>query len=163
MRIAKHGYFEIKPLIQRNEAASLTRYSLFDMFWKYENYHLIPECPKKYNLAYIMARHSVFLEKFNQQLLYMLNGGLIDQLVENAVYNSTVENLIAIRSVHFYPVFKVFTLIDLQLPFLILIGGCCFGLLVLLVEVLCKALKRKSVHCLINMRAGTIFSKNPKR
>lgn len=134
LRITSQGFKEVKPLIDSNKASHISRRSLYNLFWKYDNLDLVPECPKRYNLAYITPKNSVYLERFNQQLLYMLNGGLINKFTTELYFNVTIHNTIILKKVNFPSNFKIFTMKEMEMPFLVLITGALISLVVFLGE-----------------------------
>ncbi|EAT39903.1 AAEL008332-PA [Aedes aegypti] len=71
---------------------------------------MIPECPRSYNLAYVVPRHSVFLEKINIVLSWMLNGGLIDHWINVMNFNVSIKDWDKIRNAEAAN-FKILTLI----------------------------------------------------
>ncbi|XP_001651227.2 uncharacterized protein LOC5566819 [Aedes aegypti] len=83
---------------------------------------MIPECPRSYNLAYVVPRHSVFLEKINIVLSWMLNGGLIDHWINVMNFNVSIKDWDKIRNAEAAN-FKILTLIDMQFPFYLLVIG----------------------------------------
>ncbi|XP_053699343.1 uncharacterized protein LOC128746319 [Sabethes cyaneus] len=83
---------------------------------------MIPECPRLYNLAYVVGYHSVLLEQVNAVLLSMLNGGLINHWIAQMNYNVTLHHWEQIRNSQSSD-FKVLTVIDMQFPFYLLVIG----------------------------------------
>nr|XP_019565581.2 uncharacterized protein LOC109433597 [Aedes albopictus] len=77
---------------------------------------VVPECPRLYNLAYVVPRHSVLLEAINMIILRLLNGGLINHWINVMTFNATLRDLALYRSVGDEK-FKVLTMTDLQFPF----------------------------------------------
>lgn len=134
LKITRQGDANVKMMVSKNKASTLTRKSLYDLYWKYENFNLVKECPKKYNLAYITPKNSVYLERFNLQLLYMRAGGLINKFIQDINYRSTLENTIHHKNVEFFTNFKVFTMMEMQMPFIFLLFGFLVSFLVLFGE-----------------------------
>lgn len=84
--------------------------------------HLIPECPRIYNLAFMGRRNSVYLERFNEVLLRLNNGGFHEKWIRDLNYKYAW--LIRLKYGAFHEdVFKVLTIEDLQLPYYILAIG----------------------------------------
>lgn len=84
--------------------------------------HLIPQCPRIYNLAYLGPRHSVYLKRVNEILLQLNNGGLHEKWIRDMNYKFALQTRMKYGSFH-EDAFKVFTMTDLQLPFFILLFG----------------------------------------
>ncbi|XP_058811293.1 uncharacterized protein LOC131676188 [Topomyia yanbarensis] len=99
------------------------------IFLSTKQLYMIPECPRMYNLAYVIARHSVLLEQVNGILLRMLNGGLINHWINQMNYNVTLHHGDQIRSSQDSD-FKILTVVDLQFPFYLLGLGLAISTLV---------------------------------
>uniref|UniRef100_A0A182W543 DNA polymerase subunit gamma-1 n=1 Tax=Anopheles minimus TaxID=112268 RepID=A0A182W543_9DIPT len=84
--------------------------------------HMIPECPRTYNLAYVMPHRSVFGEQFNKVLLRMVGGGLIDHWIDEARYGWTLKDWRVVQAM-IESSFKVLTVLDMQFPFYVLMIG----------------------------------------
>ncbi|KAL9695465.1 hypothetical protein quinque_014750 [Culex quinquefasciatus] len=95
--------------------------------------HMIPECPRTYNLAYVVPRHSVLLERINGVLLRMLNGGLINHWVAEMNYNVTLRNWEQVRRVH-NANYKVLTVVDMEFSLYLLAIGLAVSWGVFLAE-----------------------------
>ncbi|XP_001651225.2 uncharacterized protein LOC5566818 [Aedes aegypti] len=109
---------------------------------------MVPECPRLYNLAYVVPRHSVLLEGINVLILQMLNGGLINHWIDVMNFNVTIRDWEQIRSSH-EESFKILTLIDMQFPFYLLAIGLILSGVIFLIELVyyristMSALKRR--------------------
>lgn len=95
--------------------------------------HMIPECPRTYNLAYVVPRHSVLLERINGVLLQMLNAGLINHWIAEMNYNVTLRNLEQVRKIH-NGRYKVLTVVDMEFSMYLLAIGLSVSLGVFLTE-----------------------------
>ncbi|XP_049279416.1 uncharacterized protein LOC125761893 [Anopheles funestus] len=84
--------------------------------------HMIPECPRTYNLAYVMPHRSVFGEQFNKVLLRMVGGGLIDHWINVARYEWTLKDWRVVQGM-MESNFKVLTVLDMQFAFYVLLIG----------------------------------------
>uniref|UniRef100_A0A182SE50 Ionotropic glutamate receptor L-glutamate and glycine-binding domain-containing protein n=1 Tax=Anopheles maculatus TaxID=74869 RepID=A0A182SE50_9DIPT len=84
--------------------------------------HMIPECPRTYNLAYVMPHRSVFGEQFNKVLLRMIGGGLIDHWIDEARYEWTLKDWRVVQAM-MESNFKVLTVQDMQFAFYVLVIG----------------------------------------
>ncbi|XP_062539170.1 uncharacterized protein LOC134207471 [Armigeres subalbatus] len=96
---------------------------------------MIPECPRSYNLAYVVPRHSVLLEKVNIVLSWMLNGGLINHWINVMNFNVSIKDWEQIRQTEASN-FKVLTLIDMQFPFYLLVIGLILSTVVFIGELM---------------------------
>uniref|UniRef100_A0A182YK55 Ionotropic glutamate receptor L-glutamate and glycine-binding domain-containing protein n=1 Tax=Anopheles stephensi TaxID=30069 RepID=A0A182YK55_ANOST len=84
--------------------------------------HMIPECPRMYNLAYVMPHRSVFGEQFNKVLLRMVGGGLVDHWIDEARYGWTLKDWRVVQGM-MESSFKVLTVQDMQFAFYVLAIG----------------------------------------
>ncbi|XP_052899798.1 uncharacterized protein LOC128306358 isoform X2 [Anopheles moucheti] len=84
--------------------------------------HMIPECPRTYNLAYVMPHRSVFGEQFNKVLLRMVGGGLIEHWIDEARYGWTLKDWHLVQGM-MESSFKVLTVLDMQFAFYVLLIG----------------------------------------
>uniref|UniRef100_A0A182MF46 Ionotropic glutamate receptor L-glutamate and glycine-binding domain-containing protein n=1 Tax=Anopheles culicifacies TaxID=139723 RepID=A0A182MF46_9DIPT len=89
--------------------------------------HMIPECPRTYNLAYVMPHRSVFGEQFNKVLLRMVGGGLIDHWIDEARYGWTLKDWRVVQAM-MESSFKVLTVLDMQFPFYVLMIGLALSI-----------------------------------
>ncbi|XP_030371049.1 uncharacterized protein LOC115621523 [Scaptodrosophila lebanonensis] len=100
--------------------------------------HKIPECPKNYHIAYVLQRHSPYLDMVNTVVLRACAAGLIElwtgEMKERAKW-----------SIHKFPEYlaalgvgnwKVLKLTDVQLAFYALALGCVLAALVCSTELL---------------------------
>ncbi|XP_065077553.1 uncharacterized protein LOC135700823 [Ochlerotatus camptorhynchus] len=94
---------------------------------------MIPECPRSYNLGYVVPRHSVLLERMNVMLLWMLNGGLINHWIDVMNFNVSIKDWEQIRNSEAAN-FKILTMIDMQLPFYLLVIGLILSTVVFVCE-----------------------------
>lgn len=81
--------------------------------------HLIPQCPRIYNLAFMARRNSVYMERFNEVLLQLNNGGFHEKWIRDLNYKYAWVIRFRYGSFH-EDAFKVLTMADLQLPYYIL-------------------------------------------
>lgn len=103
-------------------------------YWYISNQlFLIPECPKTYNLAYVVPASSVFLSRFNAVLLRICEGGFIEKFTNDMKFNATMNTIRTQGTLTDQAVYKSFTIVDLQLPFyILLIGYVISGILFIL-------------------------------
>ncbi|EAT32698.1 AAEL015078-PA [Aedes aegypti] len=94
---------------------------------------VVPECPRLYNLAYVVPRHSVLLEAINVVILRLLNGGLIEQWINVMNFNATMRDLALYRNVDDEK-FKILTMNDLQFPFYLWAIGLILSSIIFIAE-----------------------------
>jgi hypothetical protein len=82
--------------------------------------HIVEECPRIYSLAYIVPNGSPFLSRINHVIAQLVETGIVDKWREDTYFNMTAFH----RSEYSgNDSLKVFSLEDLQMPFLILVCG----------------------------------------
>ncbi|XP_055591607.1 uncharacterized protein LOC129743573 [Uranotaenia lowii] len=117
-------------VVRMGNIATVTRKSTLTLdnafYLTTKQLHMVSECPRLYNLAYVVQRHWVLLDLVNDVLLRMLNGGLINHWIAQMDYNTTLRdrertNLAQEAN------FKVLTLVDVQFPMYILAIGLVVG------------------------------------
>uniref|UniRef100_A0A8W7PZ76 Uncharacterized protein n=1 Tax=Anopheles coluzzii TaxID=1518534 RepID=A0A8W7PZ76_ANOCL len=92
--------------------------------------HMVPECPRTYNLAYVMPHRSAFGEQFNKVLLRLVGGGLVDHWIEEARYGWTLRDWRVARRM-MESSFKVLTVLDMQFAFYVLAIGLAVSVAVI--------------------------------
>jgi hypothetical protein len=114
--------------------ATVTRRITFKLSKEQDLIHLVRECPRSYNLAYLLSRHSVFLNRINAIILDIMQFGFINKWINDINYKVKLETM----KIHPEESFRtrVFTIEDLQLAFFILALGISFAILTLLIEFL---------------------------
>lgn len=101
--------------------------------------HLIEECPKSYNLGFLLPKNSVFMPRINEILLRLLNGGFINKWMDEMSFNMTLLNL---KNYGKYRLngYKILTVSDLEFSFLVLGTGLGTSFIVFVMEILFKCL-----------------------
>ncbi|XP_050076371.1 uncharacterized protein LOC126563731 [Anopheles maculipalpis] len=119
--------------------------------------HMIPECPRTYNLAYVMPHRSVFGEQFNKVLLRMIGGGLVDHWIDEARYGWTLKDWRVVQGM-MESSFKVLTVQDMQFAFYVLMIGLTVSAGVIGAEVMHyrRAHQRATVEDIVKRFRGTI-------
>jgi hypothetical protein len=82
--------------------------------------HIVEECPRTYFLAYIIPKGSPFLLRINTIITQFVESGIIDKWNEDTGFNMTAFER---RKYSSNDSPKVFSLEDLQMPFLVLVCG----------------------------------------
>lgn len=97
-----------------------------------ENIHLIPDCPRSYNIAYVLAKNSFYLETVNAIILDIAQFGFIKKWIDEEYFKAQLKGLR-----HHPPITaraRVIRVDDLQLAFAILAVGLALGSIILLIE-----------------------------
>lgn len=139
--------------------ATITRKStlLLDnsIYFMKKQLHLIDECPKNYFLAYMMPTHSLYAERINEILFDIQRYGFIKKWIDTVNFRATLINMRSMRDEEEPSAFLRFD--DLKFPFYVVVGGNCFGVFVLLAELLinCTCSKgRKKSACYVASEAN---------
>lgn len=127
--------------LQTHREAGFTRKSLFDIVYRSKNFHLIPECPRKYRLAYVVPKGFALSEVLNIHILRTVAGGIVNKLIEDVKFQGYMSYFIQNRDI-FTPTIKVFTIDDLQMGFYVLAAGLAGALIIFICEALVKRLTR---------------------
>lgn len=126
-------------LVNLTEIATITRKVTVKLdnteYFEKKQLHLVPECPRKYNLAYVVRKHSPFLERFNSLILDIQRYGLINKWIADINFKASLKNL-KLYEGQFQATTKVLTMHDLQAPFYALAAGAFTSLMVFLCELI---------------------------
>jgi hypothetical protein len=97
--------------------------------------HIVKECPRTYSLAYIVPKGSPFLLRINHVITQLVETGIVDKWNEDTYFNMT-----AIHRTEYSGnnSLKVFSLEDLQMPFLVLVCGLLSSVIIFFVELTAK-------------------------
>jgi hypothetical protein len=122
--------------------------------------HLIEECPKNYFLAYMMPTHSLYAERINEILLDIQRFGFINNWIDSLNFCETLISMRSMRDEVEPSAFLQFD--DLKFPFYVVVGGNCFGIVVLLLELLINftCLGRRKEH--LSSSSGLIDDLSPE-
>lgn len=112
--------------------ATVTRKTTLKLMKEDTLVHLVPECPRSYNLAYVLAANSVYLEKVNSIILDINRFGIIGKWIAEANYKVELENMKINPPASNRP--RVFKISDMQLPFIILLFGTFVAFIVFVIE-----------------------------
>lgn len=104
--------------------------------------HMIPECPRIYNLGYMTRRNSIYLRRVNEILMQLNNGGFHEKWIRDLNYKYAWMIRFKYGSFH-ESAFKVLNLGNLQLPFYILGIGFSISAVVFI----CEWIKMLSDKC----------------
>lgn len=115
-----------------SKVATVTRKTTLKLADDNKDTFLIPECPRAYNLAYVVPKHSVYLSRIDALLLDAQCFGLLAKWIQDINFNVTLGNSLKFQAIESN--FKVLTINDLQLPFYILVIGILISTIVLLFE-----------------------------
>jgi len=104
--------------------------------------HIVKECPRTYSLAYIIPKGSPFLLRINNIIAQFVESGIIDKWNEDTRFNMTAFKRHKYSSNDSN---KVFSLEDLQMPFLILVCGLFGSAITFCVELTAQYVARCKV------------------
>ncbi|XP_037943159.1 uncharacterized protein LOC119676009, partial [Teleopsis dalmanni] len=118
----------ITMMAKRGGFAAVTRLSslyLDDIrYFITKKLHLIPECPKHYHIAFVYPKHFPLQDPLDLWLLKLLQAGLIDFWVNEMKHKAKMSlNNFPHYFDNFSEKWKILTLLDLQLPFYVIILG----------------------------------------
>lgn len=136
----------MEAIAREGKLVAMTRKELMEQSYsKYfasRQVHLVPQCPRSYNLAFFGPKHSVFMERINEVLLHLNNGGFHEKWIRDLHFNYTWITLKEHGNFH-EDSFKVLTVEDLLLPFFILAIGCCLAAAVFVLERVAKSVHKR--------------------
>lgn len=101
--------------------------------------HVVKECPRTYSLAYIIHKGSPFLFRINNIIAQLVESGIIDKWNEDTYFNMRAFQRCTYSSNDSH---KVFSLDDLQMPFLILVCGLFGSAITFFVELTAQYIAR---------------------
>ncbi|CAO1388076.1 unnamed protein product [Diamesa tonsa] len=120
------------------KVATITRKSTVTLdnsvYFTKKQLHLIPECPKIYNLGYMTAKSSVFLERINQILLDIQRYGLMEKWIRDINFMTTLQYIRDFDEDNINV--KILSMKDLQFPFFLLLLRCTTSFGMWVVEIL---------------------------
>ncbi|CAO1388277.1 unnamed protein product [Diamesa serratosioi] len=121
-----------------DKIATITRKSTVSLdnsvYFTKKQLHLIPECPKIYNLGYMTAKSSVYLERINQILLDIQRYGLMEKWIKDINFMTTLQYIRDFDEDNINV--KILSMKDLQFPFFLLFFGCTSSFGMWVVEIL---------------------------
>lgn len=94
--------------------------------------HLVEECPKNYNLALLLSRHSVYLDSVNSVILDLNQFGFMIKWITDEYFRVKIKSATTNPSITSKA--RTLTLTDMQLPFILLGLGVIMATIVLLIE-----------------------------
>lgn len=130
--------FSAMDLVRDNKRiATITRKSTVlldnsEYFMKKQLHLIDKECPKNYFVAYMVPMHSVLYERFNEVLFDIHRFGFIKKWINDINFEVTLKNTKIFREESTQS--KVLSIEKLKFPFLVLIGGNSFGVIIFIVE-----------------------------
>jgi hypothetical protein len=116
--------------------------------------HIVEECPRTYSLAYIVPKGSPFLLRINKIIAQFVESGIIGKWNEDTRFNMTAFQR---REYTTNDSHKVFSLEDLQMPFLALVCGLFGSAITFFVELTAQYVTRCKV-----LKCCTKFVQPPK-
>lgn len=119
-------------VVDNMKMATVTRRSSSRLNSDMSHVHMIPECPNSYNLAFVMARHSVYLDRVNAIILDINQFGFINKWIDEITFKVKLDSMLHNSEVVIHA--RVLTVNDMQLAFAILIFGAGAGFVLLIAE-----------------------------
>lgn len=95
--------------------------------------HRVAECPRTYNLGYIVPKDSAYEGEMAHFILYVKQGGFFEHWRQEMLYNQTLQDRKFLWETYIPPK-RALTLVDLQLGYYILAAGYCLSLIVFCLE-----------------------------
>lgn len=113
--IAEHG--NLSMIVKESSIKSD-----FSHWFRLKKLHQLPDCPRTYITAYVLPKRSIYLRRINEILLRLTQGGFIRKWIDDTIFNVTM------ASTKLYGIleerdFVVLEMVDMQLPFFVLLGG----------------------------------------
>lgn len=126
---------------ERMNQAGVTRKTTLRLSQEEEFVHLISECPRSYNLAFLHSKHWVLASRLNEIILDLLAGGIVNKWIEDVNFGIKLQSIKKQTTiVHL----RELRLDDLMLSFMILGGGSAFSAFLFIIERWCYLRRRKS-------------------
>lgn len=110
--------------------------------------HLIPECPRSYNLAYLLSKRSVFLDPVNAIILDINRFGFINKWIDEINFKAKLESIK--RNPPNSNHARVLNISDMQLSFIILLFGSGLAFVLFVIECFTKSKHKQPVLIFIN-------------
>lgn len=124
-------------IVKGEKIVSVTRkeliYQSYGKYFLHKQVHLITDCPRTYNLAFLVQKNSVYLERINEILLHLNNGGFHMKWIRDLNFNDSWANVKKFGTYH-EETFKVLTVSDLLFPIYVLATGIALSLTMILIE-----------------------------
>lgn len=125
---------------ERMGMAGVTRKTTLRLSQEDEHVHLIPECPRSYNLAYIHSKHWVLAQRLNEIILDLLAGGIVNKWIEDVNFSIKLQSMKKQTAIVHRRELRID---DLMLSFLILGTGNAFSTFLFVIERWCNRDCRK--------------------
>ncbi|XP_014085843.2 glutamate receptor 1 [Bactrocera oleae] len=138
--------------------ASVTRASSLELddihYFITKKIHKIPDCPKNYNIAFLLPSHSPLEKSINILLLKFVQSGFIDHWIADMKYQARIKTRNFLRHLdESGDKWKVLTLNDLQLSFYTIIIGSLLATIVLILELIIRC---KQVRAFCKIRTANV-------
>lgn len=121
-----------KDITDKYGMAGVTRRTSLKLSQEDDQVHLIPECPRSYNLAYVHSKHWIFAPQLNDLILFLLQGGIVEKWINDIDFDVKLKSLRRQTAIAHH---RVLTLDDLCLSFMILGAGSLISASFLLIEI----------------------------
>lgn len=112
--------------------AGVTRRTSLKLSQEEDLVHLIKECPRSYNLAYVHSKHWIFANQLNDLILFLKQAGIVKKWIDDIDFDVKLKNMKKQTEVVHH---RMLTIDDLLLSFMILGVGCCMSAVFLIIEI----------------------------
>lgn len=112
--------------------AGVTRRTSLKLSQEEDLVHLIKECPRSYNLAYVHSKHWIFANQLNDLILFLKQAGIVKKWIDDIDFDVKLKNMKKQTEVVHH---RMLTIDDLALSFMILGVGCCMSAVFLIIEI----------------------------
>jgi hypothetical protein len=125
---------------ERMGQAGVTRKITLKLSQEDDFVHLISECPRSYNLAYVHSKHWVLANQLNAIILDLLAGGIVNKWIEDVNFGIKLQSMKKQATIVHH---RELSVDDLMLSFMILGGGSAFSAFLFVIERWCHRRRRK--------------------
>jgi hypothetical protein len=126
---------------EKHGMAGVTRKISLKVNMEEDQVHLIPQCPRSYNLAFVYGKHWVFADRINAIILNLKQAGIIDKWIDEVNFNIKLET--ARKQIHVVH-HRMLRIDDLLLSFMILGFGCALSAFLFIIELFWKRCAKKN-------------------
>lgn len=121
-----------KDVTDKYRMAGVTRRTSLKLNQEDDQVHLIRECPRSYNLAYVHSKHWIFANQLNDLILFLKQGGIVKKWIDDVHFDIKLKNMKKQMAIAHH---RVLTIEDLVLSFMILGVGISLSASFLIIEI----------------------------
>lgn len=133
MILSPNGDLTAKEITEKYGMAGVTRKTSLKLSLEDGQVHLIRECPRSYNLAYVHSKHWIFANQLNDLILFLKQGGIVKKWIDDIDFDVKLKNMKKQTAIAHH---RVLTIDDLVLSFMILGVGCSMAASFFIIEIL---------------------------